>query len=211
MVYTSGALQLRGWLAQPTGAAASRMVVYLHDGFSAKAADWAAAREFLSRGYGVFVPQFRGESGNPGEYSAFLHEVDDAIAAGSAAAGLAGVDPKRVYLVGKGHGGALALLVAELPNPFAAVAAVDPIEPTRLAFGSPLQMPFDTSDVQELAARDPYRFPGDLRTKVLVLANTAPVNSAQDFCGRAGAAHCSVRGSGPDDASSAQTIVTAWK
>lgn len=211
VVYSSGALQLRGWLAQAPGAAASPVVVHLHDGFSAKAADWAAAQAFLSRGYSVFVPQFRGESGNPGEFSAFLHEVDDAIAAGSAAAGLPGVDPKRVYLVGKGHGGALALLVAELPNPFAAVAAIDPIEPIRLAFANPLQMPFDTSDVQELAARDPFRFPGDLRTKVLVLSSTAPANRAQEFCAKAGAARCSMGSSDPDAATSAQAIITTWQ
>lgn len=210
MLYTSGALQLRGWLAKPNAPGNAPIVVYLHDAFSPSPADWSAAGEFLKRGFAVFVPQLRGEAGNPGAFSLFFNEVDDVVAAGNACAGLPGVDPKRIYLVGRGNGGTLALLVAEQPSPFAAAAAITPVETTRLAFQYPLAMPFDTSDTRELALRDPLRFPGELRLKTLILTPN-PAQPAAAFCTKVPSGGCSVSKLGESPAADAQAIVTAWQ
>ncbi|MGE0321544.1 MAG: hypothetical protein AB7K71_05340 [Polyangiaceae bacterium] len=210
MLYSSGALQLRGWLAKPNTPTAAPAVVYLHDGFSPSHADWAAASEFLSKGFAVFLPQFRGEAGNPGDFSAFFNEVDDVIAAGTASAGLPGVDPKRVYLVGRGNGAALALLAAELAGPFAAVAALAPVDTTRLAFQRPMEMPFDTSDIQELTLRDPLQFPGDLQLRTLILTpDAAPLSDA--FCAKAASGRCRVARLGGTPAADAQAVIAAWQ
>jgi dipeptidyl aminopeptidase/acylaminoacyl peptidase len=75
--------------------------------------DFESARLFLSAGFAVIVPGWRGESGNPGDFEMLYGEVDDADAALKYFANVPGVDVQRLYVAGHSSGGTLALLLAE--------------------------------------------------------------------------------------------------
>jgi acetyl esterase/lipase len=102
----------------------------------------------------TMYPSQRGGNMNPGRKEGFLGECDDVLAAARYLAALPYVDPNRIYLGGHSNGGTLALLVAELPNPFRAVFSLGPAATPNL-FNDPRVTPFDTDDKQELLVRAP--------------------------------------------------------
>jgi pimeloyl-ACP methyl ester carboxylesterase len=89
------------------------LVIWVHDGFGGiTSADWEKAKPFRDAGCAVMIPAFREENANEGEFEMFYGEVDDLFAAIEKGASQPGVDANRVYVVGQGTGGTLALLAA---------------------------------------------------------------------------------------------------
>jgi dipeptidyl aminopeptidase/acylaminoacyl peptidase len=123
--YMSGDLKLKGWLSADAGDGRKRpAVVFLHGGWSFDVEDWRDAEPFAQAGFVLFMPTLRAENGNPGIYESFLGEVDDAIAAGRFVSSLPNVDG-NVFVAGHSVGGVLTCLVAMLPSPYKAAAALD--------------------------------------------------------------------------------------
>ncbi len=76
----------------------------------------------------MMFPALRGGSGSPGVKEWFLGEIDDVLAAAEFLRKQPYVDPDRVYLGGHSTGGTVALLAAEVPNPFRAVFSFGPVD-----------------------------------------------------------------------------------
>jgi predicted alpha/beta-hydrolase family hydrolase len=87
-----------------------------------------SARAFRDAGMVMYFPTLRGGNGDATGKELFLGEVDDVLAAAAQLAKAEYVDPKRIYLGGHSTGGTLALLVAEMKNPFKAIFAFGPVD-----------------------------------------------------------------------------------
>ena len=134
VTYTSGGLKLKAWVNRPAaGEAPKPAVVFLHGGFAFDAQDWDQCQPFRDAGFVTMTPILRGENGQPGSYTLFYDEVDDALAAAEALAATPGVDPNRIYVAGHSAGGTLAMLAAMTSPRFKACAAFS---------GSPDQVTF---------------------------------------------------------------------
>lgn len=99
------------------------MVVLPHGGVHADFTTYYAhiVRELVSQGYMVVAPEYRGSTGYGRTFWELIdyggREVDDVHAATTWAVEMfAGIDPKRVGLVGWSHGGLIALM-ASFANP----------------------------------------------------------------------------------------------
>lgn len=174
--YPSGELALKGWLSDNAdGGRKKPAVVYLHGGWAFGGGDWDDGKPFADAGFVLFMPMLRGENGNPGTYESFLGEVDDAIAAGQYVAGLPGVDPDNVFVVGHSVGAVLTTLVSMMPSPYKAAAAFDGyVDMTSWAAGSPAELvPYDPDDAWEVQLRDPMAFAGSIRIPLRLYSGDA--------------------------------------
>ncbi len=128
------------------------------------------AAAFRRAGVVMMFPSLRGGNDNPGRHEGFLGEVDDVIAALDYTAGLAYVDPQRIYLGGHSTGGTLVMLVAASTDRFRAVFSFGPVEDVR---GYPGQfLPFDTSNPREIELRSPGRWLHSVRCPLFVFEGT---------------------------------------
>jgi len=170
--YSSGDLKLKGWLGGSEGGKRRPAVVYLHGGWAFGTGDWEDAEPFTKSGFVLFMPMLRGENGNPGIYESFLGEVDDAIAAGRFVASLPNVDRENVFVAGHSVGGVLTCLVAMLPSPYKAAAALDGyVDMETWAAGSPdAYVPYDRNDRQEVRVRNPMAFIASIRCPLRLYA-----------------------------------------
>jgi dipeptidyl aminopeptidase/acylaminoacyl peptidase len=171
--YTSGDLKLKAWLSAGAGDGEKRpAVVYLHGGWAFGAGDWEDAEPFARAGFVLFMPMLRGENGNPGAYESFLGEVDDAIAAGRFVSMLPNVDGENVFVAGHSVGGVLTCLVAMLPSPYKAAAALDGYVDMELwAAGSPdAHVPYDRNVREEVRVRNPMAFAASIRCPLRLYA-----------------------------------------
>ncbi|MGH1344714.1 MAG: alpha/beta hydrolase family protein [Nannocystales bacterium] len=108
---------MHGWLAVPEGDGPFPGLVWLHGAFAASAEQFEPlGTRFPPPGFAVFVPSWRGENGNPGERELLAGELDDAVAAVRWFAQHPQVDAARVFALGHSVGGALAALLALLPD-----------------------------------------------------------------------------------------------
>lgn len=155
VVYPSGALALKGWLATPRdGRPLHPAVVFLHGGFAFAQDDFDMARPFLDAGYTVFCPWMRAENGNPGHFELMFGEVDDALAAVRWIRARPGVDAAHVFLFGHSVGGGTAELTSLYPNRGVLLSGSAGGLYTPGAFPGWSQFaPFDTSDKTEDALR----------------------------------------------------------
>ena len=182
VTYTSGELQLKGWLSADSGDGEKRpAVVYLHGGWAFGDGDWEDAEPFAKAGFVLFMPMLRAENGNPGHYESFLGEADDAIAAGRFVASLPNVDAGNVFVAGHSVGGVLTCLVSMLPSPFKAAAALDGyVNMEMWAEHSPdAHVPYDRADREEVRVRNPMAFIESIRCPLRLYAgdNTLPLNA----------------------------------
>jgi dipeptidyl aminopeptidase/acylaminoacyl peptidase len=171
--YTSGDLKLKGWISADAGDGKKRpAVVYLHGGWAFGAGDWEDAEPFAKAGFVLFMPMLRGENGNPGAYESFLGEVDDAISAGRYVASLSNVDGTKVFVAGHSVGGVLTCLVAMLPSPYKAAAALDGyVDMETWAADSPdAHVPYDRNVREEVRVRNPMAFVGSIRCPLRLYA-----------------------------------------
>lgn len=186
--YTSGDLQLKGWLSAPVpGKERAPAVVYLHGGFAFGLEDWRDASAFVDAGFVVFMPMLRGENGNPGVYEAFYGEVDDAVAAGSYVRSLPHVDGDNIFVVGHSVGGVLAVLTAMMPSVYKAAASFSGYLDTQrfVARSPPELVPFGLVNPEETRVRNPHEFASSLRIPLVLYADVANLSQAERFAGKA--------------------------
>ena len=112
---------MHGWLAVPPEAGPNRGprrgIVWLHGNFAADAEQFDGLGDaFPPHDFAVFIPSWRGENGNPGERELLLGELDDAVAAVRWFAARPEVDADDLVALGHSVGGALAALLALLPD-----------------------------------------------------------------------------------------------
>lgn len=109
--------EMHGWLHMPESAGPIAGLVWLHGAFAASAAQFEPlADAFPPSDIAVFIPSWRGENGNPGERELLAGELDDALAAVLWFATQPGVDSRRLTALGHSVGGALAALLALMPD-----------------------------------------------------------------------------------------------
>ncbi len=175
------------YVALPAGASAgakSPAIVWIAGGFDNSLGDtpWAAAtpdndqsaRAFPQAGVLTLYPSLRGGNNNPGFLEGLGGEVDDALAAARYLQTRPDVDPKRIYLGGHSTGGTLALLCAEMPNPFRAVFAFGPVD--NVADYGQDNLPFNVNDMRELTARGPILYLDTITTPTFAFEGTGEGN-----------------------------------
>jgi dienelactone hydrolase len=165
--YKSGGLLLRAFANRMPGAHGRPGVLFLHGGFAMGDDDWDQAEPFRDAGFIVLMPMLRGENHQPGFYSLFYDEVEDALAAAETLAQLPEVDPKRVFVSGHSAGGTLALLAAMTSTRFRACASFSG-SPDQIAFvrGQLSLAPFNLTDPREFQMRSPLAFPKSFKCPV---------------------------------------------
>lgn len=126
-----------------------------------------SASAFREAGVVMLYPSLRGGNTNPGYREAFAGEANDVLAAAAFLRSQDYVDPTRIYLAGHSTGGTLALLVAELPNPFRAIFCLGPVDNVA-GYGGEV-LPFDLSNRKEIRIRSPLYWLQEVKTKTFVL------------------------------------------
>ncbi|HXJ58710.1 MAG TPA: prolyl oligopeptidase family serine peptidase [Verrucomicrobiae bacterium] len=174
--YSSADLKLKGWLSEDAGDDKKQpAVIFLHGGFAFDLADWRDAEPFAKAGFVLFMPMLRGENNNPGIFESFLGEVDDAIAAGRFVSSLPNVDSRNVFVAGHSVGGVLTCLVAMLPSPYKAAAALDGyVDMASWVAHSPATYtPFERNDPDEVRVRSPLAFATTIRSPLRLYVGEA--------------------------------------
>lgn len=158
--YPSGELRLKAWVNRPAADEKRKFpaVLYLHGGFAFDMDDWDQTKPYRDAGFVVLAPLLRGENGQPGAFSFFYDEVDDALAATEYLRKQPYVDPGRLFVAGHSVGGTMTLLTALVSKHFRAAASFDgacyrPEFATRAN-----DVPFDRSDPQENLLRSPLAY-----------------------------------------------------
>jgi dipeptidyl aminopeptidase/acylaminoacyl peptidase len=172
--FTSGTLELRGWLKRPNVKGAKfPAVVFLHGGWGFDESDWDHSQPFRDAGYLVLSPMLRGENGCPGSFTMFYDEVDDVIAAVEFVSKRDDVDPQRVYLAGYSSGATLTIMAALVSDRIRAAAVLDG-SPDRRKFvqGRESEVPFDISDSEELRMRSPMDFAAKFKCPIRFYCST---------------------------------------
>ena len=167
VTFVSQGRTLFGWLAVPTSPGPHPGLLYAHGGFALGKEDFADVRPFVQAGYVVFVPAWRGEDGNPGDFQMLYGEVNDAAAALDTLARVPGVDTHRLFAAGHSIGGTTVMLLAESTTKLHGAAACGGFPDMRGAIDETGKAtfegtPFDWHDPLESDLRSPARHLGDL-------------------------------------------------
>jgi len=169
ITYKSGDWTLKAWIGGPKGGPGGGQhpaVLYLHAGYALDNSDWDQCQPFRDAGFVTMVPMLRGENGQPGDFTLFYDEVNDAIAAGEELARQPNVDLNHIYVAGHNAGGTLTLLAALTTRQFRACASFsgEPdipkfvrSSPEIMAF--PDLVRFNRNDFQEMTMRSALAFP----------------------------------------------------
>lgn len=151
-----GSRPLKAWILRPpAGGRKPASVVWLHAGFSVTAQDLEVVRPLVAAGFVVFVPSFRGENGNGGEFELLLGELDDAVAMIRWFARQPGIDPTRIHALGYDVGGGLSTLLSLVPDvPLAHTSSIGGVYDPQLFYllSQNGWVPFE-GKVEELDAR----------------------------------------------------------
>jgi acetyl esterase/lipase len=169
--FPSNDLLLFGDLRYPQGEAPYPAVVYCHGGYAAGSGDVGDVDVFLNAGFAVFVPTFRGENGNPGNFELYLGEAEDAVAAMEYLARDPQIDANNIFIAGHSIGATNAMLAAELSAiPRGAIAVGGLLDICRLDSRSILkvfpEIPYDWNSATEHRVRSPGRFLSDLNCPI---------------------------------------------
>ena len=158
--YSSSGLKLRAWVsAAPAQGQRRSAVLFLHGGFAFAEDDWEMTKPYRDAGFVVLAPMLRGENGLPGNYSMFLDEIVDVLAAADALAALPYVRADHIYVAGHSVGGTLTMLAAMSAGRFRAAASFSGSpDQSRWSAGQPEFVPFDPSDAGELRIRSPIAY-----------------------------------------------------
>ena len=117
VAYPSAGRNLRAWYAAPLNDRPVPGVVYLHNDFALTEESFSNHAPFVSAGFAVVLPTYRGENGNAGAPELLYGEVDDARAAATWLAARPEVQAGSMYVIGHSIGGAIAALMSLYPEP----------------------------------------------------------------------------------------------
>jgi dipeptidyl aminopeptidase/acylaminoacyl peptidase len=157
--FPSGTLRLKAWVSRPPADNHRKFpaVLFLHGGFCFDFSDWQVTQAFRDAGFIVMIPLLRGEDGQPGSFTMFYDEVDDAVNAAKYLRKQFYVDPDQLYVAGHSTGGTLTMLAAMTYTHFRAAASFsgspDAVGYTRHAVAIGADVPFDYTDPMELQLR----------------------------------------------------------
>jgi dipeptidyl aminopeptidase/acylaminoacyl peptidase len=173
--YLSGALRLHAWLSKARPGP-SPAVLFLHGGFAFEPDDWDVSQPFRDAGFVVMTPLFRAEDDQPGAFSFFYDEVDDALAAGDLLARQPGVKKDEIFIAGPSAGGTVALLAAMTSKQFRAAATFsaspDQVLFCRHAKHAARDVPVNLQDLAELEMRSPLAFAESLKCPARIYFGT---------------------------------------
>ena len=139
-----------------------------------------SAAQYRQAGIVMMYPSLRGGNTNPGRKEGFLGECNDVLAAARFLAAQPYVDPNRIFLGGHSTGGTLALLVAELPNPFRAVFAFGPVV-NPVSYGDPSFTPFNTKNAEEVLLRSPGLWLTSVQTPTWIIEGARSPSNIWDL------------------------------
>jgi len=157
--FPSGPLRFKAWVSRPPAGhqRKSSAVLFLHGGFCFDFSDWQVTQAFRDAGFIVMIPVLRGEDGQPGNFTMFYDEVDDAVNAAAYLLKQFYVDPDQLYVAGHSTGGTLTMLTAMTFPHFRAAASFsgspDAVGYTRHAVAIGADVPFNYRDPMELQLR----------------------------------------------------------
>jgi len=137
-----------------------------------------SVRAFRDAGIVMYFPTLRGGNGDANGKELFLGEVDDVLAAAAQLAKSDYVDPKRIYLGGHSTGGTLALLVAEIQNPFKAVFAFGPVDQIDRYPPSLFPVPISDYGERELKLRSPIHWLTGIRNPAYLIEGMSGSNNS---------------------------------
>ncbi|GEM_PF-301083 len=166
-----GSLQLVAWVNDYEPSDQLRPgVLFLHGGNATGDGHWQLMKPYADAGFVVMLPSFRGENGQPGDYSGFYDETSDALAAARHLESLPGVDNNRLYLAGHSNGGTLALLASMAEPMFkASVPMSAGVDAWRYFGRFDEEIRFDPHNPQEFIMRSSVCFGHSLKCPTLLL------------------------------------------
>lgn len=156
ITYPSGDLQLKAWIARPSGSGEEKhpALVYFHGGFAFGAEDFEVCRNFLKEGFVVMTPILRGENGNPGDFELFFGEVNDGCAAVRWLAEQPDVKRDQIYAFGHSAGGGITTMLSLFEDlPLRHCGSAGGLYTAETLKDWTNLIPFDTSDPEEFRQR----------------------------------------------------------
>lgn len=154
--FESDGRKLRAWVMRPKGKGKHPAVIYAHDGNALTRDDIDIVKPFAEAGFIVFLPTWRGENGNSGNYEMCYGEVDDAVNAVEYLAKRKPVDGNNIFAIGQGYGATIVMLLAESTFKVKKAAACGGY-PDMVKTGAYDEAPFKSSKT-ELYLRSPARY-----------------------------------------------------
>ncbi|RUL78412.1 peptidase [Dyella choica] len=143
--------------------------------------DEETASAYRDVGIVMMFPSLRGGNTNPGRHEGFYGEVDDVLAAFDYLSRQPYVDPTRIYLGGHSTGGTLALLTAEVRNPFRAVFAFGPVSDVRSYSEDVFPVNLSRYGEKEAELRSPGTWLASIKGKVYIIEGAAQPSNATSF------------------------------
>ncbi|MFN8706757.1 MAG: alpha/beta hydrolase family protein, partial [Planctomyces sp.] len=156
ITYPSGELQLKAWIARPSGSSEEKhpALVYFHGGFAFGAEDFEVCRDFLKDGFVVMTPVLRGENGNPGQFELFFGEVEDGCAAVRWLAAQPYVKRDQIFAFGHSAGGGITTMMSLFEDlPLHHCGSAGGLYTAEILSEWSNLIPFDTSDPEEFRQR----------------------------------------------------------
>jgi formylglycine-generating enzyme required for sulfatase activity len=177
VMYPSGDLRLKAWVNRPANENRKYpAVLFLHGGFSFDMSDWEQTKPYRDAGFVVLAPILRAENGQPGAWSFFYDEVDDAVAAAEYLGKQPYVDANRLFVAGHSVGGTMALLSAMASKRFRAAASFDGACYRPEFITRTKSTPFDSTDPREILLRSPLAYAGSFKCPVRIYHGTESAN-----------------------------------
>lgn len=168
-----GSLDLIAWISPYEESGAPKpAVLFLHGGNATGDGHWLLMKPYVEAGFVVMLPSFRGENGQPGNFSGFYDETSDVLAAATYLESLPGIDKDRFFVAGHSNGGTLSILAA-MSRKFRAAAPIS-AGVNSWAFFRRYQedIRFDTTDPQEFIMRSSVCFGPSLKCPTLLTRGT---------------------------------------
>ncbi len=155
VLYPSGSLTLKAWLAKPRNAQSTApAVVYFHGGFAFGTEEFSDCQPFLDAGFVVMIPTFRGENGNPGTFELLYGEVEDAQEAVLWLASQPDINKNRIYTFGHSIGGGISALLSLWDDiPVRIGGSSGGLYPKDVFYGWKDFVPFDLNSEKETSLR----------------------------------------------------------
>jgi len=166
--YDSDGRKLLAWLIYPAARGKHPAVLYAHGGDALGAGDADDIKPFLSAGFAVMLPSWRGENGNPGSYEMCYGEIDDANNALAYLKKLPRVDGAHIYAAGHSIGGTDVMLLAEVSSDLQKVAACGGFPDMYDARSGYPDAPF-ADNPSERKLRSPGQWVKDLQCPLLLM------------------------------------------